>query len=78
MTREQKQALAMAVVQAAANLFEDWDANVTTGYNQDLAEIDHVEAQDQVALWLDKLPTGGCWDTRLPDPRDVRDRRNRA
>jgi hypothetical protein len=68
MTREQKNALAMAIVSAAANIFENWDDNVTTGYQQGLAGIDVFEAQNQVSKWLGKLPTGGMWDVRLPDP----------
>jgi hypothetical protein len=74
MTREQKQALAMGLLQAAANMLENAE-DPFSGINDTIRSIPADERAEQVALWLDKLPTGGGWDCRLPDPMDVREQR---
>lgn len=73
MTREQKQALALMVVGQVADMFEDIESPFGRHHLPDGLSIE--EAQAQVALWLDKLPTGNAWDRRLPDPMDVREAR---
>lgn len=75
MTREQKQALALAVVSAAADMLEDVENPFANGRYGELQDIPMGEMQAQLALWLEKLPTGGMWDRRLPDPMDVREAR---
>lgn len=65
LSRKDKQALATALVEAVANLFEsDWNS----GYWNDIKDIPREEAAEQASKWLSRLPTGGDWDMRLPVP----------
>lgn len=64
MTREQKQRLAMAVLDSVGTLLEFWGED-----RDDLADIDPDEAGEVIAAWMNRLPTGGMWDARIPLPR---------
>lgn len=62
MTREEKQRVALALMQQAGNLIEFWEQRF-----EDVGErppCDAEEARVLIAKWLQHLP-GDNWDTRL-------------
>jgi len=65
LNRSQKQAVAAALISMAGNLMEDdW----TTGYWDDIKDLNPEDVAQQLADWLGKLP-GDAWDRRLPMPK---------
>ena len=64
MKRELKHSLAYAVIVAAADMVDEWDATVRR--HPELADVDPDEAADVVGHWLRTLP-GHDWDDRLPE-----------
>ena len=67
LTREQKQRLAGVLIAHTGTLVEFWTENTTTGYYQDVADLDFEEARQQLADWLGRLP-GREWSVFLPQP----------
>ncbi|SKU62945.1 hypothetical protein [Mycobacteroides abscessus] len=69
MTRNQRQALAFAVINRAADLSEFW----TELIDDELEGVDREEAIQTIADWLGRLP-GNRWDLRLPQPSYLADK----
>ena len=61
LTRKQKTALAVEVMDRMATLAEFADEMSLPV----LQEADPKDIQDQLARWAKRLPTEGCWDWRL-------------
>lgn len=65
LTPEQKEALAVEVMDRMATLAEFSDEMALPV----LQEADPRDIRDQLARWAKRLPTGGVWDWRLGDYR---------
>lgn len=67
MNKQQKEALANALLREAGTLIEFWsDKTADSSDSETLATIDPDEAAHQLAVWLKRLPGDG-WDLRLPE-----------
>ena len=66
MTRKQKQALAVLVMQQVGNIAEFWSEMIRDDI--ELNSLDYAEAMTCLARWLNHLP-GDTWDTRIPWPK---------
>lgn len=67
-TREQRAAVAAALIDAAGNLVEVWEERIRDGYGTDCEGIPGDLAAELIAGWLKDLPSR-TWDTRLPRPK---------
>lgn len=68
MNREQKQALAMVLIDKAGDLIEFWSEQIECQPSHEILKtIDGREAAQQIANWLGRLPGNG-WDNRIPTP----------
>ncbi|PRX91951.1 hypothetical protein [Allonocardiopsis opalescens] len=63
LTREQKAALAQALLAKAGDLIEFWAETIEE--EKVLRDVDSDAAAQQLSVWLRRLP-GRAWDMRLP------------
>lgn len=69
MNRQEKQALAQMLISHVADIVEGWDQRIDDNPNREILKgINHVEASQTIANWLQYLP-GDYWDVRLPQPQ---------